>query len=329
LGQLYNRSRNFPLALDFYKKASLIDSTFAPAYREKAEIYFRAGQYASAVYQYKRYLQLNNNCSARGRYAGFLNQAKQYKESVEAATEALKCDSTNAYLYRYKGYSQFEAADYVNGMETITKFFDKASKNSAIKIIPLDYEYRAKLLSKNNKDSLAIIDFRKALELQPEKTELNADIAAAYFKMKKYADAIESYKIKIAAGKSNANDYFGLGRAYYYSKDFVNADSSFAQLVTAQPELALGYLWRAKANVQIDPKNEKWSAKEHYELFISKVKPEEVERNKKDLIDAYNYLAAHYANKKDCANTKLNMQKVLELDPANAQAKKVIAGLKC
>lgn len=328
-GQLYNRSRNFPLALDFYKKASLIDSTFAPAYREKAEIYFRAGQYGPAVYQYKRYLQLNNNCSARGRYAGFLNQAKQYKESVEAANEALKCDSSNAYLYRYKGYSQFESADYANGLQTITRFFEKAALNPDIKIIPLDYEYRAKLLSKNGEDSLAITDFKKALELQPEKTELISDIASTYRKMRNYSEAITAYKTKIAAGSPNANDYFGLGLACYYSKDFANADSAFIQLVNSQPDLALGHAWRAKANVQLDPKNEKWGAKEHYETFITKVKPEDREKNKKDLIDAYNYLAAHYASKKDCANTKLNLQKVLELDPANAQAKKIIADLKC
>ena len=40
-------------------------------------------------------------------------------------------------------------------------------------------------------------------------------------------------------------------------------------------------------------------------------------------MDGYNYLAAYYASKKDCVNTKLNLQKVQELDPANAQAKKV------
>ncbi len=328
-GQLYNRSRNYPLALDFYKKASLIDSSFAPAYREKAEIYFRAGQYDKASTQYRRYLQLNNSCSARGRFAGFLNQAKQYKESVEAATEALKCDSANIYLYRYKAYSQYETSDYANGIVTINKFFEKATANNSFKIIPLDYEYRAKLNSKNSKDSLAVIDFKKALELQPEKLELNGDIANCYIKMKKYADAISAYKTKMAISKPGANDYFGLGRAYYYSKDFTNADSAFTQLVIAQPDLAMGYLWRAKANVQIDSKNEKWAAKPFYETYISKIKPEETEKNKKDLIDAYNYLAAHYASLKDCANTKLYMQKVLELDPNNVQAKKVIAGLKC
>lgn len=330
-GQIYNRAKNFPLALDFYKKASLIDSSFAPAYREKAEIYLRAAQYGNAVYNYKRYLDLNPECKAKCNYAGTLFQARQYKEAVAAATDAQKCAPNNVYLYRYLAFSQYETMDYINGLTNSELFFSK--KTTDTKIIPMDYEYRAKLYSKNNKDSLAIIDFKKALEMQPEKVELNGDIANAYLKMKKYGEAIAIYKLKIASGKANANDYFGIGKAYYYSKDFMNADSAFAQIIKSQPDYYLGYLWRAKVNIQLDLKNEKWLAKPFYEMYISKLKPEELilAANKDALIGAYNYLAAYYADpaRKDCPNVKLYMQKVLELDPANTQAKKVIAGLKC
>ena len=166
--------------------------------------------------------------------------------------------------------------------------------------------------------------------MQPEKTELNGDIANSYLKMKKYPEAIASYKVKMEKGKLSVNDYFQIGRAYYLSKDFINADSSFSQVIKLQPELTMGYLWKARALVQneVVMKTENWSAKELYELYITKVKPEEVEKNKKDLVEAYNYLGAYYAKKKDSANTKLNFQKVLELDPTNAQAKKVLEGLK-
>ena len=198
------------------------------------------------------------------------------------------------------------------------------TKAPADKVIPQDYEYRGKLLAKSGKDSLAIIDFRKALELQPDKIEINGDIANSYLKMKKYPEAIGAYKVKMEKGKPNANDYFQLGRAYYQSKDFINADSSFVQVIKAQPELLFGYLWRAKANSQLDPKNEKWLAKPYYELYLSKVKPEEIEKNKKDLIDAYTYMGVYNMNNKKVCEAKVFFKKIAELDPANANAKKFL-----
>jgi cytochrome c-type biogenesis protein CcmH/NrfG len=176
-GQIWNRSKNYQLAIDTYKKAKLIDSTFAPAFREAAEIYHKAGQDKIAYDQMKKYIQLNNDCGARARSAGFALESKFYKECIVDAKEALKCDPTNVYTYRYLAFSQFETADYSGGLENSNTFFAKAP---ADKIIPLDYEYRAKLLSKSGKDSMAILDYKKALELQPEKVELNGDIANAY-----------------------------------------------------------------------------------------------------------------------------------------------------
>jgi len=315
-GQVWNRAKNYPLALESYKKASLIDSTYAPAYREKAEIYARAGQFGNAVYNYKRYLDLNNDCGARGRYAGFLYQAKQYKESVAAAQEAQKCDPNNPYLMRYLAFAQYESGDYVNGLINSESFFKNA--NSGVKIIPLDCEYYAKLLSKNKKDSLAIIQYQKALEMQPDKIEIHADIANAYMNMKKYAEAIKYYKVKIDAGKAGANDYYGIGRAYYYSKDFINADSSFVQFIKLQPDMSLGYFWRGKVNSQLDPKNEKWLAKPYYEMFLNKAKPEETKSN---LIEGNTYMGVYYMNNKDFCTAKTYFKKVLELDPNNANAK--------
>jgi tetratricopeptide (TPR) repeat protein len=324
-GQVWNRAKNYTLAIDTYKKAKLIDSTFAPAYREMAEIYLRAGQYGNAANNAKRYLDLNKDCSSLSRYSGILYQAKKYKESVDAANEALKCDSNNVYTYRYKAYSQYEIADYPGGMESINKFFVKAMAQKDFKIIPLDYEYRAKLYSKNNKDSLAVVDYKKAMELQPDK-DYNIDIANAYIKMKKFQDAITVFKQKIAGGgKLGANDYFQLTRSYYYMKDFINADSSVMKVIELQPDYALGYYWRGKVNSQLDPKNEKWLAKPYYEAYIAKLKPEELTmaQNKSNVIEAYTYLGVYtMTGQKDICGAKTYFKKVVELDSSNANAKK-------
>jgi tetratricopeptide (TPR) repeat protein len=322
IGQLWNRAKNYTSALDYYKKASLVDSSFAPAYREMAEIFARAGQFNNAVAKYKRFLEINNDCDARSRYAGFLLEAKKYTDAIDVAKEALKCNAENIYTYRYLAYAFYEAtpADYTAGLNYSNTFFTKVKPG--IKLISKDYEYHAKLLSKGGQDSLAILDYMKAMELEPEKSELYSDIANAYIKMKKYPEAIAAFDKKIAAGKGGINDYFGLTRAYYFSKDFVKADSATSQMIRLQPDLPIGYLWKAKVNVQQDPKNEKWLAKPYYEQFIAKVKPAEVDRSKKDLIDAYTYLGVHYMLSKDFKTAKINFQKVLDLDPQNQNAMK-------
>jgi tetratricopeptide (TPR) repeat protein len=321
-GQLWNRSRNFTKALEFYKKASDVDSNFAPAYREKAEIYHRAGQEKNAAAQYKKYLQLNNDCSARGRYAGFLNQAKMYQESLDAVNEAIKCNPKNPYLYRYKAYDQYELGDFANGYITDSTFFAKA--DSSVKIITQDNEYKAKYLSKKGKDSLAIIEFKKLLVLQPEKIEYNGDIAKCYYNLKKYVDAIIYYKIKIEKGKSNVNDSLALGRCYYFSKDFINADTTFAMVIKNRPTLSVGYLWRAKSNIQMDLKNENWLAKPFYEQYMPIAEKEGVDKNKKDLIDAYTYMGVYFNTKKEICKAKEYFKKVFDLDANNVNAKKFL-----
>lgn len=320
-GQVWNRAKNYQLAIDTYKKAKLIDSTFAPAFREAAEIYHKAGQDKVAYGQMQKYIQLNNDCGARARSAGFALESRFYKECVADAKEAQKCDPNNVFLLRYLAYAQYETADYPAGLENSNLFFTKAP---ADKIIGMDYEYRGKLLAKAGKDSLAILDYKKALEMQPEKLELNGDIANALIKMKKYPEAIAAYKVKMEKSKATANDYFSIGRAYYLSKDFINADSSFVQVIKLQPELTMGYLWRAKSNSQLDPKNEKWSAKPFYETYLTKVKPEDTEKFKNDLIGAYTYMGVYYMNNKNVCEAKTYFKKIAELDPANANAKKFL-----
>ncbi len=139
--------------------------------------------------------------------------------------------------------------------------------------------------------------------------------------MKKYAEAITFFDKKIAANKATINDYFGLARAYYFSKDFVKADSATSQMIRLQPDLALGYLWKAKVNVQQDLKNEKWLAKPFYEQYLAKAKPEE---NKKDLIEANTYLGVYLKDMKDFCASKIQFKKVQNLDPANVNAKKFL-----
>lgn len=344
-GKLYQRGRNYQLALDLYKKAEGIDATFAPAYREKAELYHLAGQKANAVESYKKYLELNNSEEARERYAAFVFNNKQYADAISEIEKLQNAGNNNLYLDRYLGYSYAELGNktdsmaYKKGLNAINKFFDKSSKVSNFKYVATDYKYKGLLLAKTGKDSLGVLEMEKAIALDPKMAnDVLREMAKAQIKAKKYGQSIATYE-RIMGGDPknlNAQDWYEFGRAYYYDggakqrekKDvealgqFVKADTCFSKLAQISPAYAIAYFWRGKANVQQDVKDEKGLAKPHYEKAISLVKPEEKAGVKQNLIEAYLYLGSHFAfsKEKDLTKAKEYFNLVKELDPANKAA---------
>jgi tetratricopeptide (TPR) repeat protein len=338
-GKLYQRARNYQLALDYYKQAEAVDANYAPAYREKAELYFLANQKANAIESYKKYLALNNDPEARERYSGFLLSNKQYGEAITEAETLQKGGSKNPYLSRYIGHSYAElgnktdTAAYTKGLKAMDEFFKKDP--TAVKYVPLDYKYYGILLSKTGKDSLGIVQMEKAASLDPKLAgEIITSIAQAHLKAKRYAKAIEAYTKKLAGDKNNLQlqDWYDFGRAYYYEggnkqkekKDgealqmFVQADTCFSILAQKSPEYAIAYFWRGKANVQQDLKNEKWLAKPFYEKGLELVKTQNaLPANKSNVIEACEYLGYYSVTVKDYAKAKEYFGMIRDLDPNN------------
>jgi Tfp pilus assembly protein PilF len=272
---------------------------------------------------------LNNDLEARDRFAQILWVNKLYEDAINEISNIQKTDSSSLYLYRILGYSYSEVGDkfppdgYKKGLYAINKFFEISSSKPNFKYLASDFSAKGKLLAKNGQDSLAMIELKRAIEIDTTITDLFSDIAFAYYKTKKYADAIIYYNKKIAAGKPTVNDYLYLGISYYQTKNFAMSDSAFKKVLSVNPQLVLAHKWRAKSNVQLDPDSKLGLAKPHYEKVVELIlaKPETLEKNKKDLIEAYEYLGAYnFIITKDIVTAKDYFTKVKELDPANKKA---------
>lgn len=362
-GKLYQRGRNYQLALDYYKKAIGIDPTFAPAYREIAELYSLAGQPSKSIENWKKYLELNNSDYARYRFMSALFANKQYSEAVTEYESLKKANFDNVYLERLAAYSYAEAgnktdtAAYTKGYKAINNFFEKAGPN--FKYRATDYKYKGILLSKMGKDSLGVIQMEKAIALDSSSAgEIYGTLATMAAKNKKY-DKVILYMEKKANGNYknlNVNDFFDLGKAYYFTgtakqkeandlkdalakkkkpadspdvsakeeealSNFIKADTSFKRLTQLNPVWPWGYTWRGRTNSIIDPKVTSDSTKTYYEKVIQLVKPEERTTSyKANIIEAYEYLGFYYVTKKDDAKAKEQWLIVKELDPTNPKA---------
>jgi tetratricopeptide (TPR) repeat protein len=324
-GQLFSRARNYNEALTSYQGGLKIDSTYSPLYRDLAELYYQFRKYDLATATYKKYIQVSeDNVKTKTRYVNFLYQNKDYAQIVQIVNEVSKTDSSNVSIKRFMGYSLYEQKQYEQGLRYMQKFLAKADKK---KVIALDYEYYGKLLSKNNQDSAAILNFKKAMEMEP-KPELNGEIGDVFFKDKNYLEAAKYYELKVNTNKKPSNlDYFSLAKSYYYGADYVKADTVFSKLSSLQPAWVQGYVWIARSRDLMDKEPKAFTAKPLFEKTIE-LGAVDATKNKKELLDAYKYLGVYSIQKDDKANTKLYFSKILELDPENAEAKKVMSQLK-
>ncbi len=332
IGQLWTRARNYvgkdgaKGALEYYNSAIAIAPDYAPAYRELGELFAKAQRYEVAKTNYAKYLELSkNNLSAKIRYASFLFLTKNYKESLEQINSIWQKDTSKVVLYRLAAYSSFETKDPVNGLKYMISFFNKQIES---KFIPSDFAYFGKLLAANGQDSLAILNINKAIEKDTvTAVDLYSDLAAIYAKQKKYAEAIVNYQKKISLGKAITNDYYRLGQAFYYIKEFGKADTAFSKVIETQPKLVTGYFWRARANTNLDPDSKLGLAKPFYEEYVLRAEPDS-SKYVKDLIEAYKYLGYYYYQLKDYINSRIWWEKVKAIDPNDKQANDALSDMK-
>lgn len=323
-GALFIDARNIELGKEYINKAIAADENFAPAYRELADVNFAQKDQASATSNFGRYLSMTEPTpKSMLKYASFQLLLGKNKEAMEEVYKTMAVDSTNIYVYRILGRSAYETAKYDTALYAYNKFF--AGVNPA-KIRYDDYLYLGKINLAKGLDADAQAAFNKAISVDSTKaSELNKTLLDFFRANKNYGKEAEVLTNIIAkSAKKNPNDLFALGRAYYNQKDYVKADTVFAQLIELKPDYIPGHLYRARCNY-----SNQATAKSLFENMIAKIGSIEGgnDKYKRELKEAYTYLGSLAYNAKDKNAAKDYFGKVLAIDPNDATAKEAVANL--
>ena len=309
-----------------FLEAEKLDSNFAPSFREHAELYQRSGKFKKAITMWEKYLSINNSLESRYRYANALYSSKQYCEAINESNYLIQKGMNNFQLNRILMSSYVECTNdkenISKGLIAADKFFSIAPKD---KISATDYKTKAQLLTLNGKDSLAIIELNKGLEIESKnKSEYLILLAKSYSKMKKYDKVAECYVSKQKLLPLTGDELLDLGRMYYNVKKYILADSTFAKLNDIAPTYARGFFLRGNTAEQLDLKKDKWLAKPYYEKVLTLVKPEE--RNqphvKKMMLECAKYLVEYYNKQKDTTKANEILTILKEIEATDAQPKK-------
>lgn len=331
IATVYINGQNPLEAIKFCNQAITIEPNFAPAYRTKGEAWYQLGKFDSASVAYAKYLSLNPDCYASYRYAAFLYKSGNYDKAIEQGEKVIACDSNMVIvIYRIIGraYLEKKPADPAKALIYFDIFFKKQAQFGKPKLIAEDYTMRGRALSVQKNDSLAVIDFQKAIEMDTAKKDVYFDMGNSYFKMKKYDQAAIWYKRKYVAeiGGSvglRATNLNAFAKALYLNKEYSRADSAYAALISLDSTLTYGWLGRAQSNGKLDPDGAKESARPYYEKYfqLATVDSATKAKNSKDLVNAGLYLASIHLKGKNYACSKAYYLFVQGLDPANAKAK--------
>lgn len=333
VANIYRRAQNWETANDYYKEAISIDPTYAPAYRENAELYFLFGSGALAIQNWEKYLELNNGNEARYRYASSLYIAGQYCDAIKQIESLQSVNYNNYFMERILAFSYYECnkADGIdvatatsNGLKALERYFGIVPSD---KIIFEDYKYKGMLLSLSGSDSLAIIELSKGYELNPTAHEILGEIGKLYFKAKKYDKVIEVYNKKKSVSDLKGLEYYDLGRSYYYGpKNYIAADSAFAKLNELSNTYYPGFLWRARVTYFVDTVQTNYSQKPYYEKVYELITADDknTKFGKTAFIESAKYLGRYYSldvsPAKDITKAKEFWTKIIEIDPNDADA---------
>jgi tetratricopeptide (TPR) repeat protein len=327
VGVIWRLARNYNQSLTSFQKALTVDANFPPAYREMAELYFYTGQFDKATETYQKYLDMaDKNDYTQLRYAKFKFLTKDYEGTLNILS-SLKGKIDDPVIERLSAYSNYELGKYDEGLSQMTTFLNKTDP---AKLLASDFEYYGKLLSKTGQDSLALINYKKAIELDSTKFSLYTEMGAAFFQAKKYHEAAEAYRQKVMAVPKEATlqDYFNVGKSYYFAKEFLQADTAFATMGQLNKAWPISYFWRARVMTNLDnPDSVKGLAAPYYHAMIEKAMAD-TNKYKKELIEAYKYLGDINALKENYGVSMYYYNKYMALEPNNTDVLKTVVSVK-
>jgi tetratricopeptide (TPR) repeat protein len=335
LGTVYKAGRLGDKFLQNMDAAIALDNTYTPALRAKADFLYNQRKFEKSKEAYKELIEKGKEVMIEDEMAlaNTLFLTKDYKGCTELVEKIISKDGSKNYLRRLLGYSYYENAEYVKGQQIMDEYFKIVAPE---KVLASDYIYQGRLLLKGKNDTVGYIsNLSKAIEKDTAEWPLNEEMGNLFYSKKDYCNAAQYYQVWLDSLKSEAKskDIYRLGFCYYYCKGqemrYENALKNFERVTVMNPAAGIGWLWSGKSAAKMDPDLTVdttaatiatfGKAKPYFDKYVE-IASKDVEKNKKDLIDALLYNAYYHFVRKENDKAKEVVNTVLTYDPTNQNA---------
>ena len=313
--------------------------------RELAEKYYADNLGAKAAEQYGKYIKNPNHFAQdEVRYVQLLFFGEKYQESLDLATSLVNklnpTDSKVFYMKRMQLYNLVQLEKWPEAVAAGRAFFANAVPQGSNYEVR-DYTDYGQALQNAGLPEEAIAAYEKAIELNPNNTDLIRFMGDSYADAENFVKAAEYYQRLVDTGKNKSNDLFTLSNYYLGVASTPGIDEATKADAVAKSQKYIDEVDKlVPENVQIVNQKAKiakfregdtnnGAAVAAYTELLSildkKDNPADYARYYKY---AYNYLAVYYFSKGDKATAKDYYQKWLKYDPDNESLRKYVDSLK-
>jgi tetratricopeptide (TPR) repeat protein len=333
-GMVYQRVGNYDVAMNQVNDALNIDKDFAPAYRQKADIFNLMKKRDSTVFYYKEYLKRNNNISARKMYSQALFMAGDYDEAIAEAKSILELQEktgaklfTNLYGVIAYSYSQKnDTSRIVNqtGLDYFELYEAKHVKNLYRPLSTQEKFIKANLLGR-----LGQLDV--AYDIHVSIISDTANCPAVWYQQlqdfytgrRQWDRAVSVIEWKRIKNKGLENkDLFYLGNAQMNSGKYSNAIETYTELINKDTTAVQGYYKIAQAYDQLDQTDSLGKATDAYLLWMKRLNADQKVKYKQTMLSAYNRMQVIARNKKQWEKCSEYLGNMMELAPEDINIKK-------
>jgi tetratricopeptide (TPR) repeat protein len=335
LAKVYKAAKLPDRFVEYCDKAIALQPNYTLALRAKAEHYYFSRKWEMALKAYQDLVTNGNNVTVDDEaiLANCLFINKKYKECADLVEKIIKKDGSKTYLRRLLGYCYHDTGEFQKGFDVMKEYFIKVSPE---KVIASDHLYYGRLMLKTKGDSTAAIEsLKKGIILDSTAWAVNKEIAELQYTRKANNEAVKHWKMYLdSVAKQEPTDLYKYGLAQYFDRTdstrFEKSEKIFVKVAELVPKATLGWIWAAKSAKNLDVTPEQITANPelakqygralmYYEKFVEVATDKE--KNKRDLLEAYNYISYCYLVKLDAEKFNAVTAKWLELetDPAKQE----------
>jgi tetratricopeptide (TPR) repeat protein len=330
IGMIYESQRtlrepnDWDIVLDNYNKAITVDPKFAPAFLKLYTYYLLGKKDFSTAESFANKYVSSSDPSVENTYLQAQTKfvQNQFSEAINMGKNIITQTNGNAKprVYRLLAYSYMGSKDTSTACQYASQFFTKAVNEEDV--YASDYLMHAQACGKGNPEIIKN-DIAKAIQKDPESAarvlrEALDDAKKAQQRGLEGELSLMLYQLQ--GDKASPAQLVNLGIPFYYNGEFQKADSLFQAYSKNFPDSIYGYLWSARALVQIDTAMTQGLAVPAYEQIL-RIAETDKERDlyKSNAIYAAGYLTAYYNNiKSDKTKALEYLQRGLAFDPNNS-----------